>query len=97
MSNDPNTHSHIVKYSTYLFVLLGLITLTITSWAVTRVEVGHLAVTVALLIAGVKSSLVLWHFMHLKYEKKVIIAMVGMVLFLFVCVLLVTFIDYSTR
>ena len=97
MSNDSETQAHIVKYRTYFFVLLGLCTLTITSWAVTRVEIGHFAVTAALLIAAAKSSLVLWHFMHLKYEKKIIIFMVGLVLLLFVAVLIVTFLEYLSR
>lgn len=97
MSNDSETQVHIVKYSTYFFVVLGLITLTLTSYAVTRVQIGHYAVTIALLIAATKSSLVLWHFMHLKYEKKVIIFMIGIVLFLFVAVLIFTFLDYTLR
>ena len=97
MSNDSETQVHIVKYRTYFFILLGLVTLTLTSWAVTRVEIGHLAITIALVIAATKSSLVLWHFMHLKYEKRIIILMVGIVLTLFVAVLIFTFLDYTFR
>lgn len=93
MSNDQ--HTHIVKYRTYIFVLLALIALTTISVAITGIELGRMAVVGALILATIKSSLVLWHFMHLKYESVVIRLMVGMVMFVFLVVIIITFLDYG--
>jgi cytochrome c oxidase subunit 4 len=93
MSNESK--NHIVKYKTYFYVLVVLILLTILSVAVTGINLGRMTVIGALLLASVKSSLVLWYFMHLKYESKVLKIMVGLVLFLFVAVMIITFLDYS--
>lgn len=86
---------HIVKYKTYFYVLLALLAFTMVSVAITEVNLGRMAVVGALLLASAKSSLVLWHFMHLKYESKALRIMVGLVLFLFVAVMIITFLDYS--
>ena len=95
MSNDSN--SHIVKYSFYFKILLALIVLTILTVAVTSVELGPLTVAVALLIAGVKSTLVLLYFMHLKFDNKIYGLMVGGVILVFIAVLAVTFLDFYYR
>jgi cytochrome c oxidase subunit 4 len=92
MSNEPQTH--IVKYRTYFFVLLTLLTLTFVSVSVTHFNLGHFAILTALIIAMVKSSLVLWHFMHIKYENRVIRVMISFVLFLFLLIMLFLFFDY---
>jgi cytochrome c oxidase subunit 4 len=91
---DESKHTS-VSYKTYFFVLLALLFFTAISVAITGINLGRLAVVGALLLASAKSSLVLWHFMHLKYESKALRIMVGLVLFLFVAVMIVTFLDYS--
>lgn len=93
MSN--NSHTHIVKYKTYFLVLLALLTFTTISVLITEIELGKLAIFGALILATLKSSLVLWYFMHLKYESKILLIMVGLVLFIFIAVVIVTFFDYS--
>ena len=93
MSNK--SQAHITKYKTYFYVLLVLVLFTSISVAITGISLGRLAVVAALLLATAKSSLVLWHFMHLKYESKALRTMVGLVLFLFVAVMIVTFLDYN--
>lgn len=93
MSNEA--HPHIVKYKTYFFVLLALVTLTLISVAITGIELGNLAVLGALILATIKASLVLWHFMHLKYENRLFLLMIGMVLFVFIVVIVITFLDYG--
>jgi len=64
---------------------------------VTRVELGALTVTIALLIASIKATLVLLYFMHLKFDKKIYAVMVSGVLFIFTIVLIITFFDYYFR
>jgi len=92
-----NEKSHIIPYRTFLYVLALLITLTLTSVAITQIYLGTFTVMLALLIAAVKSSFVLRIFMHLKTENKMFsIAVVAVVLLLCV-VILITFLDYLYR
>jgi cytochrome c oxidase subunit IV len=94
MENEKN---HIIPYRTFLYVLALLITLTLTSVAITRIYLGTLTVMLALLIAAFKSSFVLRIFMHLKFEKRMFsFALIAVVLILCV-VILITFLDYLYR
>jgi len=63
---------HFQPYRHLLAVLLGLLVLTAVTVAVSRIQLGALNVWAAILIASVKSSLVLLFFMHLKYEGRLI-------------------------
>ena len=74
-----------------------LLALTFASIAITEIELGAYTVAGALLFACVKSYLVLTYFMHLKYDKKYIVAMVAFVFAIFVVVLIITFLDYYYR
>jgi cytochrome c oxidase subunit IV len=94
MESEKN---HIVPYRTFLYVLALLITLTLTSVAITRIYLGTLTVVLALLIAAVKSSFVLRIFMHLKFEKKMFSFMVIAVVLILAAVILITFLDYLYR
>ncbi|MFW5656736.1 MAG: cytochrome C oxidase subunit IV family protein [Bacteroidota bacterium] len=95
MSNNEKHHT--VSYRTYFYVLLGLLMLTGLSVAVTRVDLGGMPVFVALLLASLKSVLVLVYFMHLKFDNKLYAIMVGLVLAVFVIVVVITFLDYTYR
>ena len=59
---------HIVPYRTFVLVWLALLVLTVITVAVTRIEVGAWKIWTALGIATVKSALVVFFFMHMKYE-----------------------------
>jgi cytochrome c oxidase subunit 4 len=58
---------------------------------------GPLTLTVAMLIACVKSFIVLSNFMHLKYESLLLRILVAMVFVLFALIVAITFIDYAFR
>lgn len=88
---------HIIPYRTFLFVLAGLIALTLISVAVTKIYLGTLTVFIALLIAAVKSSFVLRVFMHLKFENKMFTIMVLAVILLIGVVIFITLLDYLYR
>ena len=88
---------HVVPYRVYIIVLLALIVLTLMSIGITSIELGKYTVAGALIFACIKSFLVLTYFMHLKYDKKYIRAMVGFVFAIFIVVLVVTFLDYNFR
>lgn len=94
MSAEKN---HIVPYKTYVYVLIGLIALTLTSIAITEIELGSLAVAGALAFAIVKSYLVLTWFMHLKYDKPYLVFMVISVFAVILVTVVVTFLDYLYR
>ena len=89
--------THIVPYRTFLFVLAGLIGLTLTSVAVTQISVGTFTVAIALLIATVKSTFVLRIFMHLKFENKMYSIVVIAVVLLIATVIIITLLDYLYR
>jgi cytochrome c oxidase subunit 4 len=88
---------HVVPFRVYIIVLLGLLALTFSSIEITSIEMGEFTVAAALIFACIKTYLVLTYFMHLKYDKKYIAAMVAFVFLLFFVVIVITFLDYLYR
>jgi cytochrome c oxidase subunit IV len=88
---------HIIPYRKFLYVLLVLIALTLTSVALTQIYLGTLTVGLALLIAMVKSSFVLRIFMRLKFENKMFSRMIVAVALLICVVITLTLLDYLFR
>ena len=72
----------------YITVFVALMALTIITVAISRFHLPvHIAVTVALLVAIVKGSLVACYFMHLISEKKLILAVLLLTVVFFVALL----------
>jgi cytochrome c oxidase subunit 4 len=72
----------------YITVFVALMVLTVITVAVSRLHLSvPLAVTVALLVAIIKGSLVACYFMHLISEKKVIYAVLALTAFFFAALL----------
>lgn len=92
-----NEKHHIIPYRTYLLILAVLLVLTGISVSVTQINLGTLTVTMALLIAGVKSSLVLSIFMHLRFDNKMYAFMAIGVILLIAVLIFITFLDYLYR
>ena len=88
---------HIVPYKTYVFVLLALVALTFLSIGITHIELAEYTVAGALILASVKTLLVLTFFMHLKFDKSYMRIMVGFVFAVFLTVIIITFLDYFYR
>ncbi len=88
---------HITSFTTQTIVLVSLIILTAISVAITRLEMGPLNTLVAMLVAGVKSAIVLTWFMHLKFDNKLFLIFTVLVITVFLLVMLVTFLDYLYR
>ena len=83
MAGHDKSHAHLIGYGTYVLVWLTLLALTILTVAVAGIEIGEYTLFVAMLIAAVKSSLVINIFMHIKFDEpifKVFLALTGMVL-----------------
>ncbi|MDE5420848.1 cytochrome C oxidase subunit IV family protein [Ancylomarina sp. DW003] len=94
---DNGQHTHIVKYSTFVWILIILLVLTFSSVAITQLDLGVYTVTGALLFASVKSVIVLMYFMHLKFDKKFYAIMMAGIALLLTSVIIVTFLDYLYR
>ena len=67
-----NEHHNIVSYSKLTAIWLVLLLLTTLTVAITRVDLGGYKVLGALIIACVKSGLVIAVFMHMKYEGRLL-------------------------
>ncbi len=61
---------HHVATKTFVFVWIALLCLTGITIGAARLELGVWSMAANLLIASTKASLVLWFFMHLKYERR---------------------------
>jgi cytochrome c oxidase subunit 4 len=90
------TDVHIVSYHVYFIVWVLLIVL--TGLLVLASRIGEsMAVGAMLVLTPVKAGLVLFFFMHLKYEKTWLRALVFMTLGLLVMVIAGFFLDISYR
>ena len=80
----------------YITVFVALMALTIITVAVSYLDLPlPIAVTVALLVAIVKGSLVACYFMHLISEKKLIYAVLTLTAFFFAALLALPVFTYS--
>jgi len=98
MENQANhqTH-HIMSYKTLVIIWLVLLIFTVVTIGITKLELGAFSVGIALLVASVKSVLVLYYFMHLKFETKMLNAFVAIVFLVFTSFIVLTFLDYFYR
>src|SRR6478672_3474592 len=80
----------------YITVFVALMSLTLVTVAVSRFHLPvPIAVTVALLVATVKGSLVACYFMHLISEKKLIYAVLAVTVVFFVVLLALPAVTHS--
>jgi cytochrome c oxidase subunit 4 len=91
--NIHNNRSH--SYGIYILVWLALLALTGLTAAVAGINFGKLSIVVAILIAIVKSYLVLTEFMHLKSEQRTFKVFIFVALFFILVSLTLLFSDYS--
>jgi len=94
MSSDSH---HIVPYKVYGIILAFLLLMTAISVAVTQIELASLTIFIALLLASIKSAVVLYYFMHLKFDSIFIRIMVAAIFVLVGIVFFITFLDYNYR
>lgn len=92
-----NKKHHIVSYATHIWVWVALLILTVITVASAHVDLKNLVVFTALLIATIKSSVVVVYFMHLKFDSKILSIMLGLTMVVFITFILLTFVDYTNR
>ncbi|MBS1552011.1 MAG: cytochrome C oxidase subunit IV family protein [Bacteroidetes bacterium] len=96
--NDGHVaEAHHPSYGINILVWIGLLSLTAITVAVAGINLGSLALTVALVIALVKSMFVINFFMHLKFDNKVFKIFLGICMLTFIVVLILTFFDLTFR
>ena len=90
-------HSHVMTYRTYARVWLLLLLLTAILVLTSKLFHQLLSVPAMLILTPIKAGLVLFYFMHLKYERPFLKALVFMTLALLVMVIGVLFSDLFFR
>ncbi len=90
-------HGHVIPYATLIRVWLLLLFLTAVLVFVSTVYHEALSVPALLTLTPLKAGLVFFYFMHLKYERPFLKALVLMVLAVLILFIGLTFSDLSTR
>ena len=92
-----NSPVHLVGYRIYIYTWIGLMFLTgITIW-VAGLHFGKFSTLVAILIASIKTSLVLYIFMHLKYEDRIFKIILLVTIVTLTLIIGMTFLDVGYR
>lgn len=94
MHQNNNENEHIVEYSTYAFIWLGLLAFTGITVVAAGINLGAWTVFVALGIASIKGLMVMNVFMHLKFEDKIFKLFTAVAFITLGIFLTLTFADY---
>ena len=95
MSDHTNEKKHAPNYLIYLLVWFSLMVLTGLTVTVAGINFGRITVATALIIASIKTYLVLTIFMHLKTEHPTFKVFVGVAMFFLLVSFILLFSDYS--
>jgi len=89
--------AHIVSNRTFVSVWLALLALTAITVTVAGLHLGAFSTLTAIVIASVKAGLVLWYFMHLKYEKRLLKLLLLVPIVTLAVIIGLTFVDVWYR
>lgn len=95
--NQSESSAHTIGYGIYILVWLGLVVFTGLTVAAAGVHLKAFTVAIALGIAATKTLLVLFYFMHLKYEPALFKTLVSVVVIALVTFITLTFLDVLFR
>jgi cytochrome c oxidase subunit 4 len=97
LAEEHAPHIHITPLSTYLLVFAGLTVGTVLTVVAAHYDLGMLNTPIALLIASIKTVLVILFFMHVIHSTRLTwVVVIGSFLWLGVLFVL-TLADYLTR
>jgi len=88
---------HILSYGFLAAIFAALMVLTATTIYVSQIDLGFMNVVVALSVASAKAALVIFFFMHLKYENRLLKTMVLLAFILLAICIGFTFFDIGPR
>ena len=91
------SHGHMVPYRTLVRVWLALLIITALLVISSRLSHGGSAIWAMLVLTPIKAGLVFFFFMHLKYEKPYLKALVFLTLGLLTMVIGILFFDILQR
>jgi len=97
MSGHANHAGHVSPISLYLTIFGTLMVLTSVTVAAAYIDLGMFNFPVAMLIATFKASLVVWYFMHVKYQSSLTKLTLATGLFFLAILLGMMMIDYGGR
>jgi cytochrome c oxidase subunit 4 len=97
MNEHEQTKHHGPGYGLFIAVWAGLMVLTSITVEVSTIHLGFLNVVAAMAIASVKASLVVFFFMHLKYENRTLKTMVLVAFVILAIFIGFTFFDTANR
>jgi cytochrome c oxidase subunit 4 len=100
MSHDHHEEAHAhepVGYGTYFLTWFALVFLTAITVTAAGLHLGRISVLVALIIATVKASTVVYLFMHMKYEDRGLRLLIVIMLSFLAIMLGLTFTDILFR
>ena len=90
-------HPHIVPARTFVLVWIALLCLTGLTIEAAHLRMGEWSMVANILIASTKAGLVLWIFMHLKYERKLFKALFLVPIATITIIIVLTFFDIWYR
>tara|TARA_Y100000766_G_C18413931_1_gene368767 strand:+ start:49 stop:489 length:441 start_codon:yes stop_codon:yes gene_type:complete len=91
--SDHSAPGHIIPFSYTIGTFIALLFLTVITVGVAQFDLGSLDMPVALLVAGVKASIVSLFFMHLRWDRPInILVLIGSIFFV-VLFLVITMFD----
>ncbi len=96
MSQRESEHRP-VPYTLYFGVWAALIVLTAITVGVSYVDLKHVTVLTAMVIASIKATLVVMYFMHVRFERPLYAAMILAALGTYAVFFGLTFSDYLYR
>ena len=94
---EDKLKTHTVSYKTNIVIWLALLILTGLTIMVAGIDLGRLGIVTNILIASVKAALVVYIFMHLKYESIMLKLMLLMVIATLTAIIALTFLDIMYR
>jgi len=97
-TGNTQPHDHpLVPYRVYFMVWGALIGLTVITVCVSYLDMKHVTVLTASMIAAVKGSLVVLYFMHIRFEQRIYAFMILAILGTYAIFIGLTFVDYWYR
>jgi cytochrome c oxidase subunit 4 len=87
-----------MTYARYIWIWVALLVLTALTVTTADLNVGRIGIVVVLAIAAVKSILVLLYFMHLRWEKRLLLKLLVPIAIATLAIFIgLTFTDILTR
>jgi cytochrome c oxidase subunit IV len=87
-----------MTYARYIYIWIALVVLTAITVTTADLNLGRVAILVVLAIAATKSVLVLLYFMHLKWEKRLILKLLVPIAIITLAIFIgLTFTDVMNR